>query len=112
MNYYELKKLATPGPWHVEGPMRGQADEYDVLVLCANKTWLGELNESQWDIADIRNKTQATERARANAQIIAHCVNNFDQALSVLRKCRTCLEMAGIAPSPELVQTIKEMENE
>jgi len=99
VNYYELKKQATIQPWTVD-------ECPDALEYYTIRRHDGTPN------GNTREYPVATVFRETDAQLIAHCVNNFDQALSVLKKCRTCLEMAGIGPSPELVQTIKEMENE
>ena len=94
LSYDKLKSLATPGTLHIEGPKRGSADEYEVLVLCGEGTWLGELNVSQWDPVAINGPTTkdgADQRALANALLIKHRYNNFDDLKNALERATTAL---------------------
>ena len=66
MNYYELKKRATPGPW--------EADTDDCVIT-----------KSGVRFAMIGTPVKGDNCGDANAALIAHCVNNFDKALEALK---------------------------
>ncbi len=65
MTYEELKKQATPGPWTANAYDTPFRERYCISGICEN-----------FDHEE-------------DAQLVAHCVNNFDKALEALKECVT-----------------------
>ena len=89
MNYYELKKQATPGPFKVKNVSgagiqihgtpdnpddRGYGDQPRIPLIVAYQPWESPFVGRDWK-----------EMQMANARLFAHCRDNFDKALAELK---------------------------
>jgi hypothetical protein len=75
MNYYELKKRATPGPYCVLGGDMTKVSGRQPILIRMN-TW------------DCLTDERVLPKHRVNTQghlLAAHCQRNFDKALSELK---------------------------
>jgi len=88
MTYEELKNEATQRPWK----MWQDGDEWCGIARTIPDVVAGY--RFRRDVATMPfYRTPETKRTgKADATLVAHCVNNFDRALTALRQCRQILD--------------------
>jgi hypothetical protein len=109
MNYEELKKQATPTPWfhaRYEPAIRSAGQLVDVGAVDDD----GNTLLSNGSVIDLCG-AMGGDNPVSDADMIVHCVNNFDKALEALKQAeRHLLEAHAGLPALLLSQIINELE--
>ncbi len=86
MNYYTLKKKTTREkmiPVHGKGTCFHEGNEDSIQYRIP----LGDKEEGElWETVCEFWPTEPASRARNDARMFAHCINNFDKALESLKR--------------------------
>lgn len=95
MNYHELKRQYSPGPWRAAG----DCSTFDggrhpcVYDNTGKKLAMVFAHARSGDApTDLHSEI---EKAKASAAILVHCVNNFDKALERLKSIVKPINMAS-----------------
>lgn len=89
MNYRELKKLATPGPWvvHAQVLTRGIGTRGKEVFTHVSPEGIGKgsVIHPNWNCVDGDVWEAWLSCKPENMKLLLHCVNNFDRALELVR---------------------------